>query len=518
MRRPRHTIRTTVVLAASVALIAAACGDDGDDEAAIEDTTTTEAPGPEETAHDDDPLSVATDLGQVVGTDSELEGVRAFLNIPFAESPEGDNRWLPPQPHSGWDEPLQADEPGEACPQAAGGMLDAVLVIPEENEDCLTLSVWSPDDAADLPVVVWIHGGGLTTGSAHQDYYIGDNLAAEDVVVVSMNYRLGALGFLGHEDTEANQGIADQREAMEWVQRNVAEFGGDAENVTIMGESAGGFSVCAHLASEASQGLYDKAIIMSGGGCDRFVDPEQAHNDAEALMDELDCDDLDCMRALPTDELMEASFNTSIVADGNDITESSLALATAGELDVPVLIGANSDEATLFTLGMEEPDDDELAGLVDGLVDDADAVLELYPGGDYDTNLERYQAVFTDVQFVCPALGFAGELSEAYVYLYNYVSEGNPLNLGATHGAELALLFGHPEGLEIDVEPDDRSVAVAEEIREAWGEFALTSAPGPEWPEYSESGEVMVIDDPFEVTEEIRDGRCGELEDLIDGR
>jgi para-nitrobenzyl esterase len=455
---------------------------------------------------------------------SAVDGVRAFLTIPFAAPPTGENRWRPPQPHPGWAEPLDATEPGPSCPQPSEGATAQFTVIPESDEDCLTLNVWSPEDAAGLPVMVWIHGGGLSTGSAHQPYYIGDQLAARGVVLVSMNYRLGPFGFLATDELVAesedgsygNYGLADQVAALQWVQRNVAAFGGDPGNVTIFGESAGGFSVCGHLASPASKGLFHRAIIQSGGGCDRQLPGDAALAAGAEYLAATGCFDLACLRTLGVDELLAVDFDPVLVQDGVTLDTSALDLARQGDLgNIPVLTGANADEATLFTVGAPEPTDEELENLAARFTDDPAALLALYPAEEYPTNLARYQAMFTDAVFVCPALEFAAAAPTAFAYHYTYVSPSNPFGLGATHGAELASLFGHPEGIRgLDAELDETTQQLSDAIQTAWTEFAATGRPGADWPAYGDGGQVMLLDVPFTLTDQIRDGRCPALAEL----
>jgi len=277
-------------------------------------------------------LEIETELGMVRGADSQVDGVRSFLTLPYAAPPTGDDRWRPPQPREPYDGTLDATQPGGSCPQNVGGSTARFTVIPDPVEDCLTLSVWSPDGARDLPVMVWFHGGGLRAGSAHQPYYQGDDIASEGVVVVGVNYRLGPLGFLAtaeqaeesDDGAYGNYGLLDQSAALEWVQQNAAAFGGDSGNVTIFGESAGGGSVCAHLASTASEGLFHKAIIQSGGGCDRgfgVAASEQALADGAAFMEALGCADMACLRDVPTDQLLAQDFQGGFVLDDVVLSE-----------------------------------------------------------------------------------------------------------------------------------------------------------------------------------------------------
>jgi para-nitrobenzyl esterase len=482
-----------------------------------------------------DPLEITTELGTVRGTESAVDGVRAFLAMPYAAPPTGDNRWRVPQPPNPYEPTFDATRPGKSCPQEVGGSTARFTVIPDPDEDCLTVSVWSPDDARDLPVMVWIHGGGLRAGSAHQPYYQGDDLAAEGVVVVGVNYRLGPFGFLATGELEdesddgsyGNYGLADQTAALEWVQDNAAAFGGDPDNVTIFGESAGGGSVCAHLASPASEGLFDRAVIQSGGGCNRLQAGDEAKAAGERLVRTLGCDDIACLRRLPTEHILatDSGFG-SFVNDGVRLPETGLERAERGDLDeVEVIIGSNADEAALFTIGTEEPTD---AGLRDLFTeysddpDDPDALLDLYPAADYETNLARYNAMQTDVRFVCPTVAFADAArNDTYVYHFTYESPDERFSFGPVHGAELAFVFAHPEGITgVDPGLSGSDEHVSAGMQAAWTAFADDGVPGAEdtWRPYADGGRVTVLDDPFRLADEIRDGRCDQVDELAEVR
>lgn len=533
MRGTAKRWRLLVALLVAAGLLTAACGDDGEaaDEAdeAGEDGGDDDADEPEGPHATEDPLEVVTDLGTVRGTGTAVEGVRGFLAMPYAAEPTGENRWRAPQPRDPYDGTFDATEPGGSCPQDPGDSTARFTIIPDPVDDCLTLSVWSPDDAEGLPVLVWFHGGGFTAGSAHQPYYQGDRLASQGAVVIGVNYRLGPLGFLATDELEAesedgsfgNYGIADQTAALEWVQRNVSAFGGDATNVTIFGESAGGGSVCMHLASPQSEDLFHRAIIQSGGGCGRLGDPDDAKEAGADLMDALGCEDLACLRDLPWEEIQSAEGGFSApIADGVRLSEPAVDLAEQGELgEVQVITGSNAQEWWLFALGagIEEPNNDRLRDMFSEVTDDPGALLALYPAEDYETNLDRYVALQTDVRFTCPTLAFADAATEndVYVYLYNFADSA--LGLPPAHGIELLHLFGHPEGLP-NQEPElsGADAALSTAMQEAWVAFATTGNPGEAWEPYGDAGQVTLLDEPLELTDQIRDGRCDDLDDLVD--
>ncbi len=482
-------------------------------------------------------LTVETSLGLVEGVDED--GVHAWRAIPYAAPPLGENRWRDPQPHPGWSTPLAATEPGAACIQPTDDPVTQLLVIPEQDEDCLTLSVYAPTGASDLPVMVWIHGGGFVTGSAHQPLYDGVDLAAEGVVVVAVNYRLGPLGFLALNELGeegggriGNYGIADQIAALGWVADNAAAFGGDPGNVTVFGESAGGFSVCALLGAPSAAGLFHKAIIQSGGGCESFGDLDEALAAGAEVAEATGCADglagdevLECLRAVPTGDLLLASSEGSVVGDGVLLTEPAISRAQAGELgDLPIMMGSNLDEYTLFTFSSPEPADGDLDALVEPFTDDPSALLALYPPADYDSNLARLQTLLADQVFACPARRLARAMAAngpVYAYEYRYVSDADPFGLGATHGAELVFVFANPEGI-VGLEPelDEVSAALSDEIQTAWTTFAASGAPAPSvaWPaETPDEPAVMLLDRELSVVDEIRDGRCDQIAALDDG-
>jgi para-nitrobenzyl esterase len=446
--------------------------------------------------------------------------------MPYAAPPTGANRWRPPQPREPYDGPLDATAPGGSCAQDVGSSTARFTTIPTPEDDCLTLNVWAPDGAEGLPVMFWIHGGGLRAGSAHQPYYVGDDLASEGVVVVSANYRLGAFGFLATDEladesndgSYGNYGVADQAAALEWVQNNIAAFGGDPENVTIFGESAGGGSVCAHLASPGSEGLFDRAIIESGGGCDNLQDGAEAQAAGAAFLEAVGCDDIACMREVPTEAVLAAEFDANFVADGVLLSETGRERAEAGELEgIEVITGSNANEAFLFTITVEEPTADELVDLVREVTDDSEALLALYPAADYESNLERYRTLLTDVRFTCPTLAFAEVAqNDTYVYNYTYVSPDSRFGFGPTHGAELAFLFAHPEGISgLATGLTGTDARVSADMQAAWVAFATNGDPGDSWQPYDDGGQVTVIDAPVELVDEIRGGRCDEVTELV---
>ncbi len=485
--------------------------------------------------------TVATESGLVVGQESD--GLWIFRGIPYAAPPVGDLRLRPPEPHPGWTEPLAADTFGAICPQRERGGNTVV-----GDEDCLTLNIWTHVAAGPRPVMVFIHGGAFVQGAGSFDLYEASNLAtAGDVVVVTINYRLGAFGYLALEELAAesgdgsagNYGLLDQITALEWVQRNIAGFGGDPGNVTIFGESAGGKSICAHLGSAPSADLFHGAIVESGGGCFGFPDLRVMQNGrrpaieiGEELVAAAGCDGagdvLSCVRGLTATELVDATYaigqsglglpDLGPNLDGVLLTADPWTLFAQGQgNEVPVIIGSNADEATIFTLTTPVPTEGIYESLVTNLFGPvAPAILQLYPANAYATPKDAYNTLFSDVGFICPALSFAGVASGGAAPSYTYhftqtVSEAE--QLGAFHGLELFYLFGNYDTYT----PQEGDLRLSQAMQEAWSAFAHGLGPqlSPPWPGYDplDPG-IALLADPVEVVAEIREGRCAELQAL----
>jgi len=463
-------------------------------------------------------------------------GVIGWTAIPYAASPAGENRWRPPQPRAAWNDEFDATRGGLACPQSSDSVDSSFLVMPDQSEDCLTLSVWAPGDAVGLPTMVWFHGGALMTGSAHQPFYDGTKLAANGVVVVGVNYRLGALGFLAHPDASdeqpdgryGNYGIMDQQAALRWTRDNIAAFGGDPANVTLFGQSAGGASVCANLASAESEGLFHKVIIQSGGPCAADRSLAEMNTAASEFVDERGCGGaavpLDCLRGLPVDQLLVSGDWAATVVDGVVLERTALARARSGDLaGMPMLIGSNLDEFTLFTLGEQTDLSLALMTIQWAGGDVAGPLQDLYPVVDFGSNLIRTQTMLNDIYYSCPAQRLADAVAEsggrAFQYFYTYVPASDPFSLGAFHGSEIFDLFHNPEGVAVLApEFDEADEKLSDEIQKAWVSFAETGEPDAptQWlPTAVDSPAIMQVDREWSMVSEIRDGRCDALGDLM---
>jgi para-nitrobenzyl esterase len=414
-----------------------------------------------------DPSVVVTDKGAVRGTVTD-DG-RAFRNIPFAAPPTGRLRWRAPQPAVPWEDVRDATASGPACAQFATPELGIPRIT---TEDCLYLNVYTPAGGRrHRPVMVWFHGGSYTSGSANQ--YDGSALARRGVVVVTVNYRLGAFGFLAHPALSGNYGLLDQQAALRWVRANAAAFGGNPDSVTIFGESAGAGSVCAHLVSPLAAGLFARAILQSGPCSVRSLPVAEATGRRFATLSGCQAvpDVPACLRARSVDAVLDAARATagqSVELTWAPTTGTPVlpvaperAIASGAYNRVPVLAGTTLDEGRIFAAFVEAsgvPLNATTYPLVlSSLVGPADAprVQARYPGSAYggDDRL-ALGAVFTDFLFACPTWTFNQSVARSTrVYAYEFADRTAPnlyrvtpdFPLGAYHGAELAYLFPFAE-------------------------------------------------------------------------
>lgn len=399
-------------------------------------------------------------------------GVKIFKGIPYAAPPLGPLRYALPQPILPWAGERAAAAFGSSCMQKA----PLRNVAPDSpgaqvSEDCLTLNVWAPQAAVKAPVMVWIHGGGNQSGSSAVKYYDGAAFARDGIVLVSLNYRLGKLGFEPHNG-EANFGLWDQVAALKWLKKNIAAFGGDPGNVTVFGESAGGQDTLALMTASVARGLFQKAIVESAGG-GWGPNPKVARQ-----------------------ESADQAGEWGVVVDGHLLKEPPLSAFAGGRaVHIPLIIGTNSEEGSL--LGLEPHSDGLFPKLSDG---DLGLLKAVYgPQGTDDENLARL--VFRDGYFASEARWLAAKVSAegspAYLYRFNYVlSVLQKRRAGAFHGSEIPFVFDRLP--EIPVSDDDMRVKRA--LHECWVAFARTGKPvcdeARDWPAFGPSGngEWMVFD------------------------
>lgn len=475
-----------------------------------------------------DILLASVEQGRLRGTATHVPEVRSFRGIPYAAPPVGDLRWKAPvRPHA-WEGLRDATAFGHYAPQPSHEhfkiMFGAERASPDE--DCLHLNVWTPAlPGDDCPVMVWIHGGGFRTGSSSDAFLDGTKLAALGVVVVTFNYRLGILGFFAHPDLTSlgeaavgNFGILDQICALRWVQRNIRAFGGNPDNVTIFGESAGAKSVNYLVASPLAKGLFHKAIAQSGSACEAMPTIDRAKESGEAFARSVGYS-LEELRALPTDTLINISSEPRpvVTVDGHVLSEQVItALSGRRHHAVPLLLGFNADEGAIYpplgggTAAGFRKEADKLFGT------NAERFLELYDLSSDHAAAEAGHQFHRDVTFGSPVWRWArlhGAPSTAPVYFYyftrrqpipgasaetaNFASRTDVENFGAFHTSEIPYVFGTiGERAWCWTDPDFR---LSDIMMRYWVNFARGADPNggtlPSWHSFGSSFRVMGLGD-----------------------
>ncbi len=470
-----------------------------------------------------DQITVETGNGPIVGRNKD--GACLFAGVPYAAPPVETLRFKPPQPHPSWTEPRPALKFGPAAPQIpTGGMTDSATV--RWSEDCLTLNVSTPAcDDGGRAVLVWIHGGGYRTGQSSIPWYNGARFSANgDIVVVSINYRLGALGFadlshLGEDYAQSGvSGLLDQIAALEWVQQNIRHFGGDPARVTIAGESAGGFSVATLLGCPRAQALFQQAIPQSGGA-HHTLPKDAAAKVTEHFLQALGTSDAVGLAAIDVQQILEAQFATIkhfetgagvmnalgvpvgafYPVHGTPLLEAAPldAIRNGCGADKALLTGSNTDETTLWGYG--DVDEEKLERIVRGL--SADKVLDVYRTVDpqADAN-ELLIALTSDHMFRIPAIRLAearaAHTGQTWMYLFNWASRAFGGRLGATHALEIPFAFDNLDraGVDLFLGPGETPQGVADVMHAAWTAFIKTGDPG--WARYElEQRATMVFDE-----------------------
>jgi para-nitrobenzyl esterase len=453
----------------------------------------------------------------------------AWKGIPYAAPPVGELRWRtpePPLPHAGV---LQALEVGPSCPQ------DEVLTSGGESaafsEDCLTLNIWRPRKSGTFPVMVWIHGGAYREGAGTYQMYDGSRLAAErEVVLVTINYRIGALGFLALPELKAedphqsvgNYGILDQIRALQWVRDNIAGFGGDPKNVTIFGQSAGGISVCILLASPPAAGLFHRAIVMSGA-CDTISSLERGYRQGQKLTEALGCagsEVVRCLRQKPAEAfvpkgkslLRSSGEGHSPPIDGYVLTAQPIESIRVGNYNqVPVMVGHTRDEIRLYTLVFPGTSlvprflVNKLMRRVLGA--QTDEIMALYSYSDYRHPAQLLIAVADD-GFISRGYFAAEELSRrtpVYLYRFDWNKTRLPDKMGAFHGLDIPFVYG---ALDLDSliarilasrKVYEEARPLSEQMMSYYTNFAKTGNPNgpdlPAWPAYTTENKMRLYFD-----------------------
>jgi para-nitrobenzyl esterase len=472
---------------------------------------------------------VSNDASPIVAiTNGAVRGVVAyggycFRGLPFAAPPTGDLRWRAPHSPAGWQGVRDATRFGPSSPQP-----DNPALTGPASEDCLYLNVYTPtlgSGEGGLPVLVWIHGGRFTLGAGRD--YDGTKLAALGIVVVTINHRLGALGFLTHPalasrpgGPSGNYGLMDQQAALRWVQDNIRPFGGDPDNVTIAGQSSGGLSVLAHMISRGSHGLFHRAIVQSGAFALTQQSLAAAEAYGQAFAARAGCPDqtADCLRRLPVAALVSNYPSAAIpgVVDGEVLEESlGTALAAGRFARVPILNGMNHDEERVFVTAGEAVVDGSFApvpepvtaGSYQRVVAEvlgvpaarAAAITAEYPLDAYPSPTVAFSALVSDANFACPALQI-DRWTAPWVptFAYEFNDDNAPLRYPppvtgppvATHKSEFPYLFDLPDApLQEPLSPGQQELAAS--MRAAWANFAASGSPASaalDWPAFGADG------------------------------
>ena len=509
-------------------------------------------------SQDESCKGIPTTKGPINGVFLEDSKVCAFLGVPYAAPPLGKLRFALPAEHEPWAGPLEANKVSFQCPQTPSPMTDTNIPM---NEDCLYLNVWQPVSGGGLkkPVMVFIHGGGFIVGSGGNEAYNGATLSGMgDVVVVTLNYRLGVLGFLAHQafadknGGTGNWGLYDQLAALRWVKENISNFGGDPDNVTLFGHSAGGMSVGLLLASPLSTGLFSKAILHSGPPILLNIPLEKAKADALVIARKLGCGDpaaaADCLRSLDSGKILKEvplgifvmdtaeagkKFFVVPVIDGEIIPDSPYKIFREGKFNtsVTVMLGTTKDEAAYFTTkkklkqekDFKENFDLDISNVKEtlgvGLAGKPGELEGMYPVSNYPSVEKAYQDFICDVGFTCPT-ELLGEMIARYQpNVYRFYHTKDPVrifNWGAFHGSELPYVFGNFVMMGQKFRNKD-NLKLSKTMISLWSAFARTGSPQaegvPPWPKYDvENRSFMELGDKITVGNNLKRGKCEVME------
>jgi para-nitrobenzyl esterase len=479
------------------------------------------------------PDQVEVESGIISGTAGLKAGVTVYKGIPFAAPPVGNLRWRPPQAPAHWTGVRNGDHFAQICPGAIDNPQSIYFLDPGPqtiDEDCLYLNVWTPAQSISerRPVMVWIYGGGFDHGSGTEKYYWGDDLAKKGAVVVTFDYRVGVLGFLAHPDltresghnASGNYGLMDQIAALQWVQRNIAKFGGDPARVTIFGQSAGGSSVGQLMVSPLAKGLFQRAIGQSGGigqgqGQRKLPDAEQA---GVTFADSLGTKSIAELRAKSVEQLSAAKGRFSPIVDGYVIPADPYTVFKEGKQnDVPVIAGSTANEGGVRRISVTAADAVRQAHEEYGA--NADEYLKFFPAG---TDAEAEASAYA-VAAARTAVGQRAWLrlehetgkNKGYLYLFSRVPPFPPAahflenatnKIGAYHSVDLIYVFDH---LYLKPWPwQDADRKVAEDMSSYWVNFAAKGDPNgkglPQWPAFNQKDQMRMDFGDTVVAEMVR--------------
>jgi para-nitrobenzyl esterase len=481
------------------------------------------------------PLIVTVAQGTLRG--KRVGATNEFLGLPYAAPPVGKLRWRPPQAPAHWRGIRSATTFAPHCPQPA-----SLFGRASTSENCLFLNVYEPASPRGrrLPVMVWIHGGALVDGES--DDYNPAGLVADGVIVVTINYRLGALGFLAHPalasrpgGPSGDYGLMDQQAALRWVKRNIRAFGGNPANVTLFGESAGGQSVLLQLISPGARGLFERAIVESGGYAEYPVSLASAEKSGEAFAAKAGCTSQTaaCLRKLPVKTILADEDQTGATADidGLVLTKPLKTALADGDFNrVPVIDGSNHDEWRLFVAistfeGHKVTAANYVSMIASTLMQPlqiAEVIAEQYPLKSYKSPALALSAVGTDAIFSCPTLLLDQDMAKYVpVYAYEFSDEHAPntypnpgFPYGATHASELQYLFGLPAGDHGKLSASQQRLATA--MRAEWTSFATSGKPAAKgaagWSRWTQAAQKMlslVPPEPKVATNFSAEHKCG---------
>ena len=458
----------------------------------------------------DDPVRIEN--GSLSGVPGSSPEVRVYKGVPYAAAPIGGLRWKGPRPAPFWQGVRTATEFSAACYQPPYPKASIYYRDPEPmSEDCLYLNVWTAakSNREHHPVMVWIHGGGLTRGSGAVPFYDGEALAKKGVVLVTINYRLGIFGFFAHPEltkesdrnASGNYAVLDQIAALEWVKKNIAAFGGDPKRVTIFGESAGSWSVNYLMATPLARGLFQRAIGESGGAFGPMKTLAEVEASGQKFAASQHADSIAALRAKPAEELLKASSAASFPpnVDGWMLPEDVYTIFAKGkQIDVPLIAGSNADEGKSLA---PWPATGKAATFVEQsrsrFGDKTDAFLKLYPAGSDEEAAASHYASFRDFSFgwqmrTWVRMQTKTGKSKAFLYYFDRVPPGpDSSRYGAYHASEIAYVF---ENLLPPRPWEDGDRKLSEAVSSYWVNFATSGDPNgkglAKWPAYRESSDV----------------------------
>ncbi len=492
---------------------------------------------------------VMTESGELRGMDWPENETCVWLGVPYAAAPVGDLRWQNPQPMPAWPGVREATEWTNRCYNT--GFWELLNSDPSgaASEDCLHLHIWRPKKEGVFPVMFWVHGGGYDGGTANNKYYWGDRLAElGDVVVVSINYRLNVFGFFAHPDlreedpnsSTGNYGSLDQVAALRWVHDNIAAFGGDPDNITIFGESAGGYSICTLLVTPLAEGLFHKAI-MESGGCMSTGTLEDSYAAARSFAEELGCgpDDMDCMRSVPADKLIGnisgglgggSGFRPRV--DDYFMSAAPIDSIRAGDYHkVPFIAGSNRDEFAIMTnlnrklyytrpAKYEENIKEELS--LSG--SELEELMAIYPLSDFNNKPKKAygRMLGVDNGLACTTydglVAVSQQQEDTYHYRYDFDGYIFGRWVGSMHSMEIPPIFDSMDRYPISLIYTKKRInnvrPLSQIMQGYWINFAKTGDPNgpglPEWPKYRpETRLQQVLDTTVRTEPDNFQDRCG---------